>query len=224
MKLISRQEHEALVAGARVLEEQSFGVKVWLRPDNRIVKMFRVKRRFSSGRLYPYNLRFARNAQRLKARGVDAPNILETFFCPDIERHGVVYDLLEGEPFYDLFQQDMDEALFETLAGFLVDLHEKGVYFRSVHPGNVLLKPGGSMGLIDIQDVRFWPWALNRSLRARNFRHLYNSDEHSLAMREFGFERFVDLYLARLPRDEAYRNSLKPLIMAFDREWERKKK
>ncbi len=224
MKLISRQEHEALVAGARVLEEQSFGVKVWLRPDNRIVKMFRVKRRFSSGRLYPYNLRFARNAQRLKARGVDAPNILETFFCPDIERHGVVYDLLEGEPFYDLFQQDMDEALFETLAGFLVDLHEKGVYFRSVHPGNVLLKPGGSMGLIDIQDVRFWPWALNRSLRARNFRHLYNSDEHSLAMREFGFERFVDLYLARLPRDEAYRNSLKPLIMAFDRAWERKKK
>ncbi|WP_456373545.1 hypothetical protein [Thiolapillus sp.] len=224
MKQVSRQEHEALVANARVLEEQSFGVKVWLLPDQRVVKMFRVKRRFSSGRLYPYNLRFARNAARLQARGVAAPNILETFFCPEIERHGVVYERLEGEPFYELFQNNMDEALFETLAGFLAELHEKGIYFRSVHPGNVLLKSDGSMGLIDIQDLRFWPWALNRSLRARNFRHLYNSDEHSLAMREFGFERFVDLYLKQLPREESYRNSLKPLIMDFDRAWERKRK
>jgi len=223
VKVISAEQHERLVAGAKVLEEQSFGVKVWLLPDRRVVKVFRLKRPLSSGRLYPYNTRFANNARRLRARGVSAPNILETYYCPDIQRHGVVYDLLEGTTFYDLLAKAEDETLFRTLARFLGELHEKGIYFRSVHPGNVLLKEDGGMGLIDIQDIRFWPWQLGRKTRARNFRHLYNSDYNSLVMREFGFERFVDLYLQELPRSEAYRRSLKPLIMEWDKAWERRK-
>ncbi len=223
MKVISAEQHKELVAGAKVLEEQSFGVKVWLLPDQRIVKVFRLKRVLSSGRLYPYNARFANNARRLQARGVAAPNVLETYYCPEIQRHGVVYDLLEGETFFDLLSRAEDEAPFRTLARFLGELHEKGIYFRSVHPGNVLLREDGSMGLIDIQDIRFWPWQLGKKTRARNFRHLYNSDGCSLAMREFGFERFVDLYLQELSRSEGYRQDLKPLIMGWDRAWERRK-
>lgn len=223
MKVISEHEHQELVADAKVLEEQSFGVKVWLLPDQRIVKMFRLKRPISSGRLYPYNTRFANNARRLVARGVSAPNILETFYCPDIQRHGVVYDLLEGVPFFELLPDATDDSLFRTFARFLGELHDKGIYFRSVHPGNVLLRKDGSMGLIDIQDVRFWPWQLGKKTRARNFRHMYNSDYHSKVMRDFGFERFVNLYLEELPRSDSYRQSLKPLIMEWDRAWERKK-
>jgi tRNA A-37 threonylcarbamoyl transferase component Bud32 len=223
-KVISKAEYEDLVADAKVLEEQSFGVKVWLLPDQRIVKMFRLKRPVSSGRLYPYNIRFARNARRCLARGVAAPNIRETFYCPDIQRHGVIYDLLEGDPFFELLPETSDETLFRTFARFLGELHEKGIYFRSVHPGNVLLRPDGSMGLIDIQDMRFWPWALTRKVRARNFRHLYNSDYHSKVMRDFGFERFADLYLEELPRDEGYKDSMRPLIMDWDKAWERKKR
>ncbi len=223
-KVISKAEYESLVDGAKVLEEQSFGVKVWLLPDKKIVKMFRIKRSLSSGRIYPYNLRFANNARRSLARGVAAPNILETFYCPDIKRHGIVYDLLEGDPFFELLPETEDEDLFRIFAGFLGQLHEKGIYFRSVHPGNVLLRPDGSMGLIDIQDMRFWPWALGKKLRARNFRHLFNSDYHSKVMRDFGFERFVDMYLQQLPRDESYKQALKPLIMEWDKAWERKKR
>ncbi|WP_456379709.1 hypothetical protein [Thiolapillus sp.] len=223
MKVISEEQHQQLVAGAKVMEEQSFGVKVWLLPDRRIVKVFRIKRPLSSSRLYPYNMRFANNARRLLARDVAAPNILETYYCPDIQRHAVVYDLLEGETFSELLSGAGDESLFRTLARFLGELHEKGIYFRSVHPGNVLLREDGGMGLIDIQDIRFWPWRLGKKTRARNFRHLYNSGCNSLAMRKFGFERFVDLYLQQLPRSESYRQSLKPLIMEWDRAWERRK-
>jgi len=223
-RVISKDDYEKLVDGAKVLEKQSFGVKVWLLPDQRIVKLFRIKRSMSSGRLYPYNVRFAGNARRLLNRGVAAPNILETFYCPDIQRHGVIYDLLEGTPFFELMPDAADDELFQQFAVFLGQLHEKGIYFRSVHPGNVLLRKDGSMGLIDIQDMRFWPWALAKPVRARNFRHLFNSDYHSQVMRDYGFDKFADLYLQELPRGDAYKQRLKPMIMAWDRAWERKKR
>lgn len=219
---MSLSTYEELTADARVLEQQSFGVKVWLLPDGRIMKLFRLKRRWSSGQLYPYNLRFARNARRLRAREIAAPKVRETFHCAAIDRHGVIYDLLEGETFRDLFAAGGDDSLYAVLAGFLAELHRKGVFFRSVHPGNVLLCPDGSMGLIDVQDVRFRPWPLNRASRARNFRHLFNSDEQSLEVRAFGFGRFVDLYLDAVGGSQAYTERLKPKIMAYDRAWERR--
>lgn len=64
---MSLARYRQLTADAKVLEAQSFGVKVWLLPDGRIMKLFRLKGFFSSGRRYPYNLRFARNARRLQA-------------------------------------------------------------------------------------------------------------------------------------------------------------
>ncbi|WP_457668448.1 hypothetical protein [Thiolapillus sp.] len=218
---MSLASYRQLTADARVLEAQSFGVKVWLLPDGRIMKLFRLKGYFSSGRLYPYNLRFARNARRLQARGIAAPTVGDVFFCKEIKRHGVIYDLLEGESFHNMFAAGGDDDLYATLAGFLAELHRKGVYFRSVHPGNVLLRPDGSMGLIDVQDVRFWPWPLNTVSRARNFRHLFNSDSQSLEMRAFGFGRFVDLYLNAVGGSPSYKRRLKSKIMAYDNAWKR---
>jgi len=223
MSSMNLATYQQLTADAKVLERDSRGVKVWLLPDDRIMKLFRVKRALSSARIYPYNLRFARNARNLNRRGIAAPNIRQIFYCSEISRHGVIYDLLKGESFYELLPGAADETLFRIFAGFLVGLHEKGIYFRSVHPGNVLLRPDASMGLIDIQDMRFLPWPLPQSLRARNFRHLFNSDAQSLAMREFGFDRFVDLYLEVLPRDLRYRTKLKAKIMSFDNAWVRRK-
>jgi hypothetical protein len=96
------------------------------------------------------------------------------------------------------------------------------VYFRSVHPGNVLLRPDGSMGLLAIQDTRFWPWPLSMTSRARNFRHLFNSDDQSLEMRAFGFERFVDGYLEAVGGSAGYTQRLKRKIMAYDNAWKRR--
>jgi hypothetical protein len=82
----------------------------------------------------------------------------------------------------------------------------------------------GGLGLIDLQDVRFRPWPLGQRARARNFRHLFNSDPQSQGVRDFGFEPFVDLYLEALPRSDSYRRHLKPKIMAYDRAWENRRR
>lgn len=223
MKRISAAQHQALVADGKILQQEPYGIKVWLLPDQRVVKVFRIKRPFSSARIYPYNQRFSRNARRLSVRGISAPHVLDTWYCPDIQRHGVVYELLEGVPFVEVLAAARDEAPFRSYAGFLGLLHEKGIYFRSAHAGNVLQKEDGSMGLIDIQDMRFWPWPLGKKARARNFRHIYNSSIYSRSMRDFGFENFADLYLQQLPRSEDYVRQLKPLIMQLNKSWEREK-
>ena len=220
---IGLSEYQALIRDARVLREENYGVKVWLLPDDRVVKLFRTKRLISSARLVPYSTRFARNAERLRRRGICTPEVLDTFHCPEIERHGVVYRRLPGVAFVQLLAERQEaDALVRRLAAFLAELHEKGIYFRSVHPGNVLLVDGDTLGLIDLQDVRFRPWPLRQGARARNFRHLFASDAQSREVRAFGFEPFVDRYLEALPRGDSYRRRLKPKIMAYDRSWERR--
>lgn len=219
-RTIGLEEYQALVAGARVLEAQSFGVKVWELPDGRIVKLFRTKRLITSARLRPYSSRFARNARALRRRGFRTPEVLDTFHCPAIARHGVVYRKLPGTPMARLLEREQPPELVARLAAFLVKLHEKGVYFRSVHPGNVLLDEAGDFGLIDLQDVRLWPWPLGPAARVRNFRHLFHSNPQSHGLRAFGYEPFVGLYLEALPRSGSYRRRLARRLLAQERPWE----
>ena len=216
---ISQAEYEALIRDAWAWQEEDYGVKVWRLPDDRIVKLFRTKRRFSSARLVPYNVRFARNADRLRQRGIRTPEILGCFHCPEIERHGVIYRLLPGRSFTELLDPVAEEGLVRRLAAFLARLHEKGVYFRSVHPGNVLLGDDGECGLIDLQDLRLSPWPLGQTARARNFRHLFKSDPNSRGVQSYGFEPFVEHYLEALPRNDRYRRRLKAKIMRNHRSW-----
>lgn len=51
-------------------------------------------------------------------------------------------------------------------------LHRKGIYFRSLHLGNVILTPNGEFGLIDFSDMRIYPWPLPKFMRVRNIRRL----------------------------------------------------
>ena len=46
-------------------------------------------------------------------------------------------------------------TILPELIGFVRELHRKGIYFRSLHLGNIILTPQGSLGLIDIADMRF---------------------------------------------------------------------
>jgi hypothetical protein len=64
------------------------------------------------------------------------------------------------------------QALIERFGKFMAQLHEKGVYFRSLHLGNVLVLEDGEFGLIDLADMRIYPSSLSPSLRQRNLRHM----------------------------------------------------
>ena len=87
-------------------------------------------------------------------------------------------------------------ALKAAFTGFIVRPHDQGVYFRSLHLGNVILTPDGELGLIDFADLRIHPWGLGRYLRARNMRRmLAMADERDWV----DIEAIVN---ARPPREE----------------------
>jgi tRNA A-37 threonylcarbamoyl transferase component Bud32 len=208
MQLLSETEFQQLADGARELERDAFGVKVLLCPDDRIIKLFRIKRLLSLATVYPYSQRFRRNTRRLKQRGISTVTVEQVFYCHAIRRHGVVYQMLPGDALADLLQAQPDRLdLLERLAEYMALLHDKGIYFRSLHLGNVLLLEDGGLGLIDVADMRFISRPLSAGERARNFRHLFRRREHHVFFERFGKQRFMGLYLevAKLPAGKANR-------------------
>ena len=94
MKHIEHQAYLALKAGAEVLEADAHGEKVLRLSDGTILKLFRRKRFFTSAALYPYALRFARNAERLRDKQIPVPRVIATVRIPSIERDAVHYQAL----------------------------------------------------------------------------------------------------------------------------------
>ncbi len=203
---MSEREYRELTADAEELERDRFGVKVLLTPDDRIIKLFRIKRLWSLAAIYPYSLRFRGNAERLRQTGIQTVRVERLFYCHAIRRHGVIYPRLAGETLAELLRQEVPpEGLLEQLAVFIAQLHLCGIYFRSLHLGNVLRLPTGELGLIDVADLRFRYGALTPGQRARNFRHLLRRRDQRAVFERFGIERFLALYLqaAELPGPQA---------------------
>lgn len=201
MKRLGKADFERLTADAETLAYDSYGVKVQRCTDGRIIKLFRLKRAWSSARLWPYARRFQRNAHRLKALGIPCIESIETYRVDHIDRDMVIYPELEGRSLRDslrnpqLHDSERSHA-FAQLARLLAALHAKGVMFRSIHFGNVLLQQAGQLALIDVADLRKrWFGALTTSQRLRNFQHMLRYPEDCDALRAFGKEQFIDLYL-----------------------------
>lgn len=192
---ITSQTLDALVADARVLEQDSHGVKVWLDRDGRIIKLFRIKRVLSLSTLYPHSFRFRNHARRLRRLGIASVEVQRVFFCPARLRHGVIYPLLEGETLERLLAEGPDDlALWSELAALVATLHARGVYFRSLHLGNVLRLVDGRLGLIDVSDMRIRRGALSPRKRARNFAHLLRREADARLFSQLRLKRFIDLY------------------------------
>jgi hypothetical protein len=176
MKRLTAEEYLRLRAGAEVMEADSFGDKVLRLADGTILKLFRRKRLLSSAAWYPYAQRFADNAVAMRRRGIAVPEIIAIVRIPAIARDAVHYHPLPGESLRQLLRAGMEpderQNLRSAFTRFVIELHEKGIYFRSLHLGNVLHLPDGHFGLIDIADARLRPWRLSIHLRRRNLRLL----------------------------------------------------
>ena len=66
-----------MIDGAKVLEADSYGPKVYLLQDGNILKLFRRKRIFSSALFRPYSKRFIDNAVELQKLGVPPLQVLQ---------------------------------------------------------------------------------------------------------------------------------------------------
>ena len=197
MRFLGATDYQALIEGAQLLREDGYGPKVYQTRDGRIVKLLRMKRWLSSSVIYPYNLRFLRNSRHLQRMGIVCVEVDEVFYCSAIRRHGLVYRRLNGTPLDELLASADDRArqLFREYAVFIAMLHTRRIYFRSLHPGNILLLPGGGFGLIDVADMRF-PWLpFSLGQRRRNFQHLLRSVEFSQALAHHPAKNFIDAYI-----------------------------
>ena len=132
-------------------------------------------RLLTSARFFPYWRRFVRNAGRLTELGVPTLRVRDLYDIPHLVRTAVHYDPLVGMTLRELPELDAD--LVRKLGLFLTILHERGIYLRSLHFGNVVLTTEGELGLIDIADMRIRQGPLSRRLRVRNYHHLCRYDE-----------------------------------------------
>ena len=192
MRNISRAEYDELRRDAKLIEQDRHGDKVLFTPDGKVIKLFRIKRVITRARLDPYAERFARNSRALLAKDIRTVEVLDVFDCPEIARQGVVYTLLPGQP----LRGSEGPEIMEQFARYVALLHTKGVYFRSLHLGNVLIMPDGGMGLIDISEMRVHGRALGILKRARNFKHIFRLQVDRERIDVLGRERFLEAYLS----------------------------
>ncbi|MHC8322696.1 BUD32 family EKC/KEOPS complex subunit [Pseudomonas sp. GB2N2] len=162
-----------IIDGARVLEADSYGAKVYLLRDGNILKVFRRKRIFSSALFRPYSKRFIDNAVKLQKLGVPTLQVLKYYQLEAPGMTAVLYQPLPGETLSQIASKEnftWAQAL-PDLAGLIRSLHQSGIYFRSLHLGNIVITPDHRMGLIDVADMRFMRGPLPRRLIKRNLQH-----------------------------------------------------
>jgi len=176
MQILSDEQYLALRRDALVLEADAYGDKVLRLTNGRFLKLFRRKRLLSSAAWYPYARRFADNAALLAGYDIPCPKVEAVYRIPSIARDAVLYRPLPGVTLRHWVQQTHDreecEALRARFNRFVASLHQRGIYFRSLHLGNVVLTPEEGLGLIDIADLRVYCGPLGKSLRQRNLRRM----------------------------------------------------
>ncbi|MEJ5863246.1 toluene tolerance protein [Pseudomonas farsensis] len=195
MQALDHARYLALREGAHVLEADGTGDKVLRLRDGSMLKLFRRKRLISSAAWYPYAQRFADNCQALALRAIPCPQILKVYRIAEIARDAVHYNPLPGDTLRQILERaQQPPGLRAQFGRFMAQLHDSGVYFRSAHLGNVVLTPEGTLGLIDVADLRCGRAPLRRSQRLRNFRHMlrYPQDKQWL----LADSSFAEAYLA----------------------------
>lgn len=180
MQSLSSEQFAAMRKNAYVVEKDGHGEKVLRLADGTYLKLFRRKSWLSKTVIFPPATRFADNAAELERLGIQCPRVISLYKLDSPYRSVVHYEPLEGTTLRQLLneQPSLEQLeLFGMLAEFITHLHELGVYFRSLHLGNVVRTPAGELGLIDISDMRCLGRPLSRRMRDRNYTHLLRYEE-----------------------------------------------
>jgi hypothetical protein len=196
MRIVTAQELENWLAEGKVLEKDARGPKVLALVNGSFLKIFYTRRRPFLARLFPYAERFARNLAMLRDAGFHAPEVIETFWLDkSAGLSGCRYQPLPGASIESIFRANpkLIEQHLPALANFIKSLHQKGIYFRSLHIGNIILLPNGSLGLIDVLDLQKKRSPLGRNLIRRNFGHLRNHLKRK-KLDQFPIQELLNLY------------------------------
>ena len=192
---MSQEEFDRLRASAEVLEQDQHGIKVMRLADGDMLKLFRVKRWWSSARWMPYSLRFCRNAQKLVQLGIPTLKVKSVYRLPDSRWTAVIYHPLSGSTLRQIAENGrLPLELIAKLAIFVSNLHKRGIYFRSLHLGNIVQTPEGELGLIDVADMAFDRDALGFLKTRRNLKRLCRLEVDRKCIGTIGWQCFVKSY------------------------------
>jgi hypothetical protein len=138
---------------------------------NEIIKIFNVRGYISSGFFNTYASRIIKNSIKLKEHEIPSIEITnELAFQYNNRLSGVSYKYIPGKTYRDLGNKITKEMITD-LAKYISIIHKKGIYFRAMHLGNILLH-NKKLFLIDIAKIHFYPWPLFIFTRARAFRRM----------------------------------------------------
>lgn len=219
MKRIDAAQLDTLLQGAKTIEEDGLGIKVARLGDGNFLKLYRRKRLLSSDLWDLPAQRFANNAQGLLRLGITAPKVLDVLMISERRLSAVRYQPLPGDTLRNRLRQldaEPRTALVKQFGTFLGELHQLGVYFRSLHLGNVLLLPDGSFGLIDLSDMKLESRPLAPWKRRRNLQHILRYSEDIAWLTQQHLDSWLEGYAdsASRPETERFTRDLKRWLKA----------
>jgi tRNA A-37 threonylcarbamoyl transferase component Bud32 len=133
--------------------------------------------------------------------------VIEVVKVPHAKKVAVIYEPLPGITIKQLLQSSsFDDKLIKRFGGFVASLHKKGVYFSSLHLGNIVLTPEGEFGLIDISDLRTFPFAVPLFALKTNMRYLFQSRQ---GLQLINNESKIDIFISAYIKNIAKRNKVK---------------
>jgi hypothetical protein len=193
---LTQHQYAAMQDGAVVLEQDERGPKVFLLSNNTILKVFRPRSFWSRDTLYSNARSFCRNAERLDSLGIPTVKVLKLYRFEGSMDTAVLYQPLEGATLRDLLKQNaITTEICNKLGAFVAQLHQQGIYFRSLHFGNVLFTYDEQFGLIDIADMNIYGWRLSVSSRIRNFKRIQKYHEDMLKLGQDNRLTIMDAYI-----------------------------
>jgi RIO-like serine/threonine protein kinase len=176
LERLSAAQLSDLLNNSRIIEQDSFGAKVARLNNGQFLKILRRKKNWKANEVAKVKL-FCKNALALKAKGIHTLEPQQILQIAELQKAAVIYQPLSGTPLRSALatidSTAEAEKMIEKLAQFIHILHQRGIYFRSLHADNILVTDDGDFGLIDILDMQFSKHGLSIFKRARNFRHLF---------------------------------------------------
>ena len=178
MKNLTSEEFNKLTQNSIVLTDDEHGRKVLELTDHSIIKLFRVKRLISQATIYSPARRFAKNVNKLIKLNIPTVSLIDLYNISSIKRTSVHYHQLEGITVREYLQSASETDIFlAELGKFLAKLHDKGIFFRSAHFGNIIVTPDQQFGLIDVADMNISRFSLDIFKRLRNIKHFFRIAE-----------------------------------------------
>ena len=170
---------------------------VVLNPDQTVYKFWVKRPRLGNlVKSRSYAKRFIKGSHQLNEEGFTAPKVIAYLSCEAPPVEIVHYHTLPGNSIRDLLESAQQSINLPHLAQIYFDLHQAGIYIRTLHFGNILQDEEEHMALIDCSNVRKLSSPLSLTMRGKNLATpLRYKDDHR-RYQEAGFKDFVETYLA----------------------------